>query len=112
MIIIITRFFVPKGYRAMAFFPFVLVADKVSKKNVILLHHEKIHLAQQLEMLVLPFYIWYLIEFLYHFLMTRNKDKAYRKISFEQEAFDNEQQLNYLQKRRFWGFLGYLKKQK
>ncbi len=108
MIIIITPFFVPKGYRAMAVFPFVLVADKAAKKNVILLHHEKIHLAQQLEMLVLPFYIWYLLEFLYHLLMTQNKDKAYRKISFEQEAFDNEQELHYLKKRRFWGFLRYL----
>lgn len=109
MIIITTTFFVPKGYKAMAVFPFVLVAKKADKKNIFLINHEKIHLAQQLEMLVLPFYIWYLLEFLYHFLKTKNKDSAYRKISFEQEAFDNEQQLNYLQKRRFWAFLYYLK---
>ncbi len=112
MITITSTFFVPKGFRAMAVFPFILVANKTDTKNVVLINHEKIHLAQQLEMLVFPFYIWYLLEFLYHFLKTKNKDNAYRKISFEQEAFDNEQQLNYLQKRRFWGFLGYLKNQK
>jgi hypothetical protein len=33
------------------------VLDKV------FVNHEKIHLRQQLELLVLPFYVWYIIEF-------------------------------------------------
>ncbi|MBP6387075.1 MAG: hypothetical protein KA327_10700, partial [Pseudarcicella sp.] len=47
----------------MAIFPFVLVKNKNPDKR--LLNHEKIHLRQQLEMLIVPFYIFYLGEYLY-----------------------------------------------
>ena len=33
---------------------------------------------------------------------------AYEKISFEQEAYRNENSSNYLKNRKFWEFLKYL----
>lgn len=35
--------------------------------------------------------------------------KAYREISFEKEAYENERNLHYLEKRKWFSFLKYLK---
>lgn len=88
-----------------ALFPFVLVAQKRPSKRII--NHEKIHLRQQIEMLIIPFYIWYLLEWIFLFVKYRSWWKAYRRISFEEEAYANENNLEYLQKRKLWAFLRY-----
>ena len=89
-------------------FPFILLRKKELLYNKTLLNHEKIHLRQQIETLVIPFYIWYLSEYYIKYLKYRDADKAYRNISFEREAYENDDNLNYLQKRKFWSFLKYL----
>jgi len=86
--------------RAMAFFPFVILASDAEPDEE-LINHERIHLRQQLELLIIPFYIWYLIE--YH-------TKGYYNVSFEKEAYDNDANLNYLKTRKLFGFIKYLKK--
>ena len=48
----------------MAVFPFILLNNVSLKKDKVILNHEKIHLRQQLELLVLPFYVAYLINYL------------------------------------------------
>ena len=73
------------------------------------MHHEKIHLKQQIELLVLPFYLFYFLEFLIRFIQYKNWHTAYKRISFEREAYDNESDLDYLNKRSFWSFLKYLR---
>jgi hypothetical protein len=83
---------------AMAFFPFVIVNSQVEATPE-LINHEKIHLRQQIEMLLLPFYIWYLIAFY---------RKGYWDVSFEKEAYANENDLTYLKKRRIFAFLKYM----
>jgi hypothetical protein len=90
----------------MAVFPFVFIKNK--NPGVILLHHECIHLRQQLEMGFILFYAWYLIEYLVRLICHRNHDRAYRAISFEREAYQYESSLTYLQKRPFWAFLRYM----
>ena len=42
-------------------------------------------------------------------IWCKDKQKAYREISFEQEAYDHEYDFNYLKIRKFWGFLKYWK---
>ncbi|AFK03908.1 hypothetical protein Emtol_2773 [Emticicia oligotrophica DSM 17448] len=86
-------------------FPFIIVRSK--KPSKVLINHEMIHIRQQLELLILPFYIWYVGEWLFHYFRCRKFWQAYRKISFECEAYDNEEDFEYLQKRRFWNFLKY-----
>ncbi len=108
MIVLVLKYFLPKGYRGISLFPFIIFSDKNSKHNLVLLNHEKIHIKQQLEMLVIPFYIWYGIEFLVRFFQYKNWTLAYKNISFEREAYANEKDLNYLKKRSFWKFYNFL----
>lgn len=92
-------------YPAMALFPFVLVRKKSLPAGGRLINHERIHLRQQIELLVLPFYIWYLCEYLLRLLIERNHHKAYRKIWFEREAYAFDKDPDYLKNRRFWNFI-------
>lgn len=61
------------------------------------LTHEHIHTEQMKELLYVPFYIIYFIEWLYR--LTR-KGNAYRSISFEREAYENENNPQYLWNRK------------
>ena len=77
--------------------------------NPVMMQHEKIHIRQQIELFILAFFIWYGIEYFIRILQYKNKHLAYRNISFEREAYANESENDFLQKRRFWNFLKYLK---
>ncbi|WP_034041236.1 hypothetical protein [Wocania ichthyoenteri] len=107
--IFISKYLVPKGYTGLTVFPFVFLKNSRFKTDYILINHEKIHLRQQLEMLVIPFYLAYILEFLFRLIQYRNWNLAYRNISFEREAYANELNLDYLKQRLFWEFLKYLR---
>lgn len=92
----------------MALWPFIFVKTKAYKSNAVFMNHERIHLRQQLELLVLPFYLWYVVEFLIRWIHYKNSNLAYRNISFEREAYAREAAFTYLKHRKFWGFLVYL----
>jgi hypothetical protein len=81
--------------------------NKEDVLDKVFVNHEKIHLRQQLELLVFPFYVWYVIEFLIRWIMTKEKNVAYRNIYFEKESYNKEKDLNYLKSRSFWNFLNY-----
>ncbi|AMQ00994.1 Membrane protein [Pedobacter cryoconitis] len=93
---------------AMAIFPFMLFKDPGQKTDALLINHEKIHFHQQLELLILPFYILYTINYLINLYKYRNHDKAYFNISFEKEAYANELDMNYLKNRRLYSWFKYL----
>lgn len=90
-----------------ALWPFIIVRSKAPGR--VILNHERIHLRQQVEMLVIFFYIWYIVEWVIHYLRLGNWWAAYYAISFEKEAYANETDLNYLKKRKFWAFFHYTK---
>ena len=108
MFLIVAKYLIPKGYRGFAAFPFVFMKYFSDKENAVFLNHEKIHLRQQLEFLIIPFFIWYFIEFLLRLIQYKNVDLAYRNISFEREAYNKENDLDYLKQRKFWNFLRYI----
>jgi hypothetical protein len=94
---------------ALAFYPFIFV----SKDTILtpeLINHERIHLRQQIEMLILPFYIWYIVEYFVWRIKGLKHVQAYLEISFEKEAYANQGNLEYLKKRKSWNFLNYLRK--
>lgn len=91
-----------QNYRAMAIWPVIFVKEKSLLSDKTIMNHEKIHLAQQLELLVLPFYFIYFSEYVYYRLAKMNHDAAYRTISFEREAYEFDKNLNYLRKRKLW----------
>lgn len=94
--------------RGMAFFPFILLRNKNSRQDPVLMNHERIHLRQQLELLIVPFYLFYLINYLYNLITTLDHETAYRNIIFELEAYDHDKELNYLAHRRLFNFLDYI----
>ena len=108
MILIVFKYLTPRGFRGLTFYPFVFLADKDDKLNEVFINHEKIHIRQQLELLIVPFYVWYFTEYLIRLLQFRNRKKAYYAISFEREAYANEKDLAYLKSRSFWRFLRYV----
>lgn len=105
MFLVVSRFLIPKGYRGMTVYPFVIVGDAADKENAVLVNHERIHIRQQLELLVLPFFVWYALDFLLKWWYYRDWDKAYRNVVFEREAYANEKSPDYLKSRPFWNFL-------
>lgn len=109
MIVVVNKYLLSKNFLGISLWPFVIVRHPNLKNNPVFLNHERIHLKQQAEMLVLPFYLWYSIEFFLRLLKYKNAIKAYRKISFEREAYFNEKDRAYCQKRKFWNFLQYLR---
>lgn len=108
MIFVVFKYFTPKRFIGFTLFPFVFLSQKEYKKDLVLVNHEKIHIRQQIEMLVLPFLLWYFFEFFIRWIVLKDKNRAYRNISFEREAYSNEKDLDYLKKRPFWAFKKYL----
>lgn len=96
-----------RSFAAVTVWPFIFVrTDAIVNRQ--LLTHEQIHGRQQLEMLWLPFFLWYGIEYIVRFCVNRRT--AYRRISFEQEAYRNDWNPYYLQERRPFQWVKYLKK--
>lgn len=71
-----------------------------------LINHERIHTAQQRELLYVFFYIIYIIEWLVRLTMRGN---AYRNISFEREAYANQRNLDYLKERPLYAWRHYMR---
>ncbi|GHV69707.1 hypothetical protein FACS1894199_18800 [Bacteroidia bacterium] len=93
-----------KGFSAMMLFGMIFTRNKqrVLAKTV---RHESIHAKQMWEMLIVGFYLWYFVEWLVRLLMSGN---AYRSISFEREAYANENNVDYLKERKSWSWMAYL----
>jgi hypothetical protein len=115
-----TAMFVPAAFltkiitggfaRAITLYPFVFVRRRSDMHDPVLVNHEKIHLRQQAELLVLPFYVLYLLEYVRGRLKGLSHYEAYRQISFEREAFDMERNMHYLKNREWGAFRKYLEK--
>ena len=109
MILIVNKYLLGKSFRGVSLWPFVVLRNKKDADDAVFINHERIHLKQQLELFVLPFYVWYLSEFLFRYLLYRNAHKAYYNISFEREAYRNEYDLTYCKRRKFWAFRDYIR---
>ncbi len=107
--ILISKYLVPKGYTGVTIYPFVFLKNHHLKKDTLLINHERIHLRQQLELLILPFYLFYMIEFAIRLIQYKSWKSAYRNISFEREAYGNEDDLEYLNTRKMWQFVKYIR---
>lgn len=106
--IFISKYLIPKGFIGITLYPFIFLKAKKLKNNSVLINHEKIHLKQQLELFVVFFYVFYLLEWCFKLMKYKDKKEAYKNISFEREAYVNENNLSYLSKRQTWAFVSYL----
>lgn len=105
--ILINPLFFHKDYVGLTIWPFIILREGHLRADSALINHEKIHLRQQAELLLLPFYILYLTEWLLRSLWYRDRYKAYRNLSFEREAYLNEGNAGYLQRRKPFSFIKY-----
>lgn len=96
-------------YKAMSLFGVILV-----KKNRVLnqqgIQHETIHWEQQKELAYVFFFALYILEFIVRFLVHWNWGKAYRLISFEQEAYKYDDKPYYLKSRKGMSWYRFLRK--
>lgn len=106
--IVVFKYIIPKNYSGLTIFPFIFLRNKKSINDALFLNHEKIHLKQQIELLWIFFFVWYFIEYAVRIFQYKNHEFAYKNISFEKEAYKNEQDLNYLESRKYFSFLKYL----
>lgn len=100
-----------KGFKCMALWPFIFVRSE--KKERFLSHderHERIHGRQQVEMLLVFFYVWYIIEYLIRVLCYWDFKDAYYNISLEQEAYLRQYDKNYLDERKHFAWFKFIRK--
>ena len=91
-------------------FPFIILREKYqgTVRGEQIVNHETIHFQQQLELLVIPFYILYVLNFIIN-LCTMNPT-PYKNILFEKEAFYNENNLEYLETRKRYSWIKLIRK--
>ena len=116
------------GYKAINLFGVLFVKNN-ARIDEVTINHESIHSAQIAEVMIasVPFalllwlftnvwlglllviasyYLWYVIEW----LIRLPKGNAYKNISFEREAYANQDDLSYLKNRKRFDFAKYIKK--
>lgn len=91
-----------KDYYAICLFGLIFANRPL---NTIEVNHESIHAAQQKELLYIPFFIWYGIEWLILYIKYRDTIKAYFHIRFEEEAYAHQADLNYLSNRKHYHYM-------
>lgn len=111
MKVIKNRFIPVKGFKAMFFFGILFVrSDNRKPLSYVDLNHESIHAKQCKEMFGVFFYLWYIVEYIIRIPMYDfDTHKAYRNISFEREAYGNQENMDYTTERRHFAWLEYIK---
>ena len=107
---IYTAHFPVKGFRALTVWPCVFVrkdcANRFTERDE---RHETTHALQQAELLILPFIILYVLEWLLKLPFCKfNMDRAYMSISFEQEAYDHQAEVYYNEVRWHYAWTRYI----
>jgi hypothetical protein len=91
---------------AVAFGPFIFIRDGYETKA--LLNHERIHIAQQYELLFVGQWVLYGVFWLINLVKYRDARMAYLHIPFEQEAYARSNNDQYLKTRKLWSWVSYI----
>jgi len=91
----------------MALYPFILLREKKFADDRAIMNHELIHHRQEIELLIIPFYLLYVVNYFVNRFRYRTHHEAYREIIFEREAYSNESDFEYLKERKLFSFLRY-----
>lgn len=102
-----------KGYTGITLWPFVVLRDNLketgARQFAVLVNHERIHIKQQLETLVLFFYVLYLFFYIKGRIQGLSHQQAYMAIPFEKESYMHEKDITYLKHRKLFGWYKYTK---
>lgn len=108
MVIISNKLLPVKGFQAINLFGILLVRRECMPLAEESLNHEKIHTSQMKELGYVFFYLIYITEWIYESFRAKNLMKGYYNISFEREAYLNQNDINYLLNKKKWSFIRYL----
>ena len=131
MIKIVNNIIPFKGFLAMCLWPFLFIRKENLKHfSWCDENHENIHAYQQQEMFIvgdvlalilaflgfqwwslitLPlFYWWYLAEWIVKCVIYCNPMTAYKNVSFEREAYNNQSDMTYIDKRKMFNWLNFI----
>lgn len=116
---IIVNDYIPfKGFAAMTIGPWIFTRD-IRKITSTVLNHEAVHWEKEKELLILGFYLLYITFFVFNLiacLFDRQRGtradgrfrsiwkRAYYTIPFEEEAYDNEGNSEYIQHRKHYAW--------
>lgn len=123
-----------KGYQAITLWPLIFARKDAKPLNTHEESHEKIHLRQQLEVILLSaavlavviwlagcswwwmltsatvYYAGYGLDYAVRRILYRSHIEAYRNIAAEQEAYLNQYDRTYLRQRRPFAWIKYIGK--
>lgn len=105
MKVIINNILPLKGFKCINLFGILFCRRILNKIDI---NHETIHTKQGQELLWIGFYLWYIIEYLIRLIIYRDTKLAYKNISFEREAYQNQSNLDYLSNRKHYNWLSKL----
>ncbi|MDD4698286.1 MAG: hypothetical protein PHR52_12220 [Fermentimonas sp.] len=108
MKIIYSNYLPFNGFRAINLLGIVFAGKQYFPLDKRTINHESIHSRQMLELFIVGFYIWYIFEWVLKLIIYKNRYKAYKNIGFEREAYDNDSNINYLNKRKIFSFIIYI----
>ena len=99
-----------KGFVALTLWPWIIVRESErSKFTPRVERHEETHARQQIECLFVMFIIIYCLEWVVKLPFCKfDSNRAYMSISFEQEAYDHQDEIGYNGVRRHYAWLRYL----
>lgn len=102
MIVRLHKKLLGQNFYAINLFGIIIAFNELSKVEQ---NHELIHTAQAKELLYIPFYIWYVFEWIILTLKYKDGMKAYYNIRFEKEAYSHQSDLDYLKNRKHYNYL-------
>lgn len=107
----ILKLITSKNTRGITLAPFgiYLREDVFLSNNKKTINHELIHWQQQMELLIIFFYLLYFVEWFIRLFINNN---PYRSMSFEREAFTNDSNLDYLKNRKPFNWIRFICKPK
>ena len=91
---------------AITLYPFIISRVPMSE---VTLNHEKIHIKQQAELLVIGFYALYALWWVVYRLRGLSASDAYFNLPFELEAYAHERDMDYLETRKPYAWRQYTK---
>lgn len=88
---------------------FGILFTKSDYLSPITINHERIHTKQMLELFIVGYYLWYIIEYIIVRFCHKKQNDAYYDISFEEEAHNNDNNLHYLDNRKHFAWWKYVR---
>ncbi len=100
------------AYYGITLWPFIIMRHTLremgGRRFAVLINHERIHIRQQLETLLVFFYILYGVFYVINRIKGQTHSAAYCNIPFERESYANEADISYLKSRPWLSWRKYI----